>query len=421
MTADVLVVGGGPAGSSVAIRLARRGHAVTLVEKRPTPRHKSCGDALTPRALGELDRLGVEPVALGGHRTIGVRMLDRGRPVDVRWPDHPTLPSTGATLRRPILDEHLRRCAADAGVTVLTGHEAVAPVVERGLVRGARTVIHGAHEGVGETRLETQDVLARFVVVADGGNSRFGRVLGTTRDREWPYGVATRTYFASPRSSQPWIESTLRPQDADGRRVAGYGWVIPLGDGTVNVGVAMLSTYRDARSINALKLLATFSEQVADAWQLDPQHQLKEPTRFRVPLGGSVGPKMGPTFLVVGDAAGAANPFNGDGVDAALLTGRLAAEVLDDALTSDTSAALQRYPTMLAEELGRYYHVGRLTARFVGRPAIARSIVGAAMRSPAAMGGILRIATNELRPDGRGGAERAYALASAASRLAPNW
>ena len=153
-----------------------------------------------------------------------------------------------------------------------------------------------------------------------------------------------------------------------------------MGDGTVNVGVGVLSTYRDVRGINALKLLDSFAHRIADRWQLDPGEQLKAPTRFRVPLAGSVGPKMGPTFLVVGDAAGAASPFNGDGVDAALMSGRLAAEVLDDALTAGNSTTLQRYPTMLADEVGQYHQVGRLAARFLGRPR--HPATGVAARRP---------------------------------------
>jgi flavin-dependent dehydrogenase len=197
--------------------------------------------------------------------------------------------------------------------------------------------------------------------------------------------------------------------------------VIPLGDGTINVGVGVLSTYRDVRGINALKLLDSFAHRIAERWQLDPSRQLKAPTRFRVPLAGSVGPKMGPTFLVVGDAAGAASPFNGDGIDPALMSGRLAAEVLDDALSAGNSTALQRYPTMLADELGRYHQVGRLAARFLGRPAVLRPALRLGVRSDRIAGAVLRIATNELRDGHPGGAERAYALASTISKFAPNW
>ncbi|MFT6812113.1 MAG: flavin-dependent dehydrogenase, partial [Ilumatobacter sp.] len=154
----------------------------------------------------------------------------------------------------------------------------------------------------------------------------------------------------------------------------------------------------------------------------DPGAGLKAPTRLRLPLGGSVAPKMGPTFLVVGDAAGAANPFNGDGLQAAFLGARLAADVLEEALTTGNSTSLQRYSLLLDEELGRYRKVGRLSARFLGRPAILKPALRIASRSDAAMGAALRIASNEMRSDAHaGGAERAYHLAAIISRFAPSW
>ena len=398
--------------------MARAGHHVTLAEKRPVARHKACGDAITPRALRELARLGDDPMTLGAHRLAGVRLVHGGREVTAPWPRHGDLPDHAASLRRDILDTHLRARAAEAGARVLMGHQATAPIVERGFVRGATMTVDPELDPAAE-RLDT--VRARFVVVADGANSTFGRDLGTTRQRHWPYGITTRTYFRSDRASESWIESDLGIPDAAGHPIAGYGWVIPMGDGTVNVGVGILSTYRDVRGINALKLLDSFAHRIADRWHLDPDDQLKAPTRFRVPLAGSVGPKMGPTFLVVGDAAGAASPFNGDGVDAALMSGRLAAEVLDDALTAGNSTSLQRYPTMLADEVGQYQQVGRLTARFLGRPAILRPALRLGVRSDRVAGAVLRIATNEHRDGRRGGAERAYALASTISKFAPNW
>ena len=398
--------------------MARSGHHVTLVEKRPVARHKACGDAITPRALRELSKLDVDPTTLGAHRLAGVRLVHGDREVTAPWPRHADLPDHASALRRDVLDEHLRTRAADAGATLLMGHRATAPIVERGFVRGATLAVDPELD---ETATRCDTVRARFVVVADGANSTFGRDLGTTRQRHWPYGIATRTYFRSERADESWIESDLGIPDAAGHPVAGYGWVIPLGDGTVNVGVGVLSTYRDVRGVNALKLLDSFAHRVADRWKLDPGDQLKAPTRFRVPLAGSVGPKMGPTFLVVGDAAGAASPFNGDGVDAALMSGRLAAEVLDDALSAGNSTTLQRYPTMLADELGRYHQVGRLAARFLGRPAILRPALRLGVRSDRIAGAVLRIATNELRDGHPGGAERAYALASTISKFAPNW
>jgi geranylgeranyl reductase family protein len=381
-------------------------------------RHKACGDALTPRALRELTLLDVDVAAIGGHRLAGVRLVHGDREVTAPWPRHGSLPDHATALRRDVLDAHLRQRAIDAGATVLMGHQATAPIVERGFVRGATLAIDPELDA-DSARHEV--VRARFVVVADGANSSFGRELGTTRQRNWPYGIATRTYFHSDRAAESWIESDLGILDASGHPVAGYGWVIPLGDGTVNAGVGVLSTYRDIRGVNALKLLDSFAHRIADRWHLDPSAALKAPTRFRVPLAGSVGPKMGPTFLVAGDAAGVASPFNGDGVDAALMSGRLAAEVLDDALSAGNSTTLQRYPTMLADELGRYHQVGRLTARFLGRPTILRPALRLGVRSDRIAGAVLRIATNELRDGRPGGAERAYALASTISKFAPSW
>ena len=385
------------------------------------PRHKACGDALTPRALGELARLGIDEshlAPLKPHRTDGIVMRHGARELAIAWPAHPDFADHGLVVRRDRLDEALRRTAADAGARVLMGHEATAPIVERGFVRGASTSVvdpDGAAAGV-------RPITSRFVVVADGANSSFGRAVGTSRDHNWPYGIATRSYWASPRHDEPWIESVLGPPDVHGTPIAGYGWVIPLGDGTVNAGVALLSTYRDVKGVNALKLLDAFARSIADRWSIDPDAQLKAPTRFRVPLGGSVGPKMGPTFLVAGDAAGMASPFNGDGVDAALMTGRLAGTVLDEALTTGNSTTLQRYPTLLADEVGRSHKVGRLSARFLGRPAILGPALRLGMRSDRVMGAVLRLAADELRdgPDA-GGAERTYAVVSTLARAAPSW
>ena len=103
------------------------------------------------------------------------------------------------------------------------------------------------------------------------------------------------------------------------------------------------------------------------------------------------------------------------------MTGRLAADVLDEALGSGNSTSLQRYPTLLADSVGQYHKVGRLTARFVGRPGVLRPVLHVAMRSDRVMGSALRIATRQLRDDEAGSAERAYALVAALSKLAPNW
>ena len=266
------------------------------------------------------------------------------------------------------------------------------PLIERGFVRGA---------SVQRPDGSTMDVQAEFTIVADGANSRFGRALGTYRTREWPYGTAIRTYWRSPKHDEPWIESALDVKDRNGNPMPGYGWIFPVGDGTVNIGVGLLSTFRDFKSVNTTHLLDAYAHQIADRWEIDAAHPEGRPVSGRIPMGGSVGPKAGPTHLVVGDAAGSVNPFNGEGIDYAYETGRLAADVIHEALTDADPTALQRYPKLLEDEYGQYFKVARLFARVIGRPALMRELTRTGMHSRTLMEWVLRIMANLLRPDER--------------------
>jgi flavin-dependent dehydrogenase len=136
-------------------------------------------------------------------------------------------------------------------------------------------------------------------------------------------------------------------------------------------------------------------------------------------MGLSVGPRVGPTWLVVGDAGGAINPFNGEGIAYAYETGRLAAEVLHAALASGDGLALRSYDVRLQETYGLYFKVARAFVRIIGRPELMRALVGTGMHSRTLMEWVLRIMANLLRPDELGPAEAAYRAVAAIARLAP--
>jgi geranylgeranyl reductase family protein len=410
---DVLVVGGGPGGAAAAYWLARAGRDVAVVERKTFPREKTCGDGLTPRAVHQLREMGLEDaiVAAGHHRFDGLRAIAHGITLELPWPEHPVFPSYGYVVRRRDLDGMVAGHAVAAGATVHEGTEATAPLVEGGVVRGA--VVTDKASG------EQRELRARYVVVADGANSRFGRALGASRHRGFPQGMAIRGYYASPCHDDPWIESALDVRDRNGASLPGYGWIFPVGDGTINVGVGLLSTFRDWKSVNTSKLMAEFAHTAPAHWGIDPSAPLAPPTGGRLPMGGSVEPKAGPTWLLVGDAAGTVNPFNGEGIDYAYETGRLAASLVDEALATGDGTALARYPALLAAEYGLYFKVARVFAQVIGNPALLSRLTQVGMHSRTLMEWVLRIMANLLRPDEVGPAEAVYKAVSGLARAVP--
>ncbi|HVF74196.1 MAG TPA: geranylgeranyl reductase family protein [Acidimicrobiales bacterium] len=409
---DVLVVGGGPSGASCAYWLAEAGHDVLLLEKKRYPREKTCGDGLTPRSVKQLEDMGLGEKLAEHHRFDGLRSIAFGRTLELQWPSHPDFPSYGYVVTRKDLDHLVAERAVKAGAVLWDASEAVSPVTEGGLLRGA--MVKRKDTGA------VEEVRARYVVVADGANSRFGRALGTSRNRNYPLGMAIRGYYESPRHDEPWIESHLDIRDKAGNVLPGYGWIFPVGDGRINVGVGLLSTFNQWKAVNTSHLMESFAAYAPESWGIRPETSCGPPTGGRLPMALSVGPHAGPTYLVTGDAGGAINPFNGEGIAYAYETGRMAAACLDEALATGNGLALQQYEQRLQDEYGLYYKVARAFVRIIGRPELMRLLVSTGMHSRTLMEWVLRIMANLLRPEELGAAEAAYKAVAAIARLAPS-
>ncbi len=367
-----------------------------LVEKKTYPREKACGDGLTPRAVRQLLDMGFDFDRAAVHKITGLRAFAGDLKIELAWPEHSSLPSWGATLRRSELDGEVTMLAEKQGALVRQGTEA-RPVLVDGRLTGVE--LHAD----GDLEVVTPD----YVVVADGSLSRFGRALGAQRRRDYPYGLAVRGYYGSTNSTDGFIESQLDIRDRHGRSMPGYGGVFPLGDGTVNVGVGAISSFKGWKEMNTSRLLDAYVASLPGYWEVHDE-PIAAPIGGKLPMSFSVGPRVGSNWIIVGDAAGAVNPFNGEGIDYGYETGRLAAGFVEQAIDRGDSSLLHGYSQALDDEYGAYHRVARAFITAIGNPAVMRTFTTVGLRSRPLMEWALKVMANLLEPEEKGIEERVY-------------
>jgi geranylgeranyl reductase family protein len=406
---SVLVIGGGPAGSAAAYWLAREGHDVTLVEKKEYPRDKTCGDGLTPRAILQLQGMGFDFEVPQFHTITGLRSYaGDDLMLELPWPEHSRFPNWGGVIRRSDLDAQVANLAAKQGVTIMEKTEGT-PMIEDGFLSGV-TLKHNGSVDV---------VTPRVTVIADGSMNRFGRDLGTERRRDFPMGLAARGYYSSPRSTDSFLESQLDLRDSSGATMPGYGWVFPLGDGTVNVGVGLLSTFKRWKHVNTTHMMADYAATAPAYWGLSEDSKLTNPLGGKLTMSFSKGPLVGSNWITIGDAAGAINPWNGEGISYAYETGRMAAEHIGEALTRDDLGLLRRYPQHLDDEYVLYYKTARIFVKLIGHPSVMRTLAHTGLHNKTLMEWTLKVMANLLDEDDKHMGERIYDALAGVVRTLP--
>jgi len=397
---------------------------VLLLEKAAFPREKVCGDGLTPRAVRELTTLGIPtPAEDGWIKNRGLRIVGGAVRLELPWPDLASFPPYGLVRTRKDFDAILARHAIKHGARLHESTNVTEPILDERTddIVGVRAKVMDL-----DGRPTGEDCVFRapLVVAADGNSSRLSMSMNRPKRDDRPMGVAVRTYYSSPRHDDDYLESWLElwSRDDQGRRVLlpGYGWIFGVGDGTSNVGLGILNTSAAFGKVDYKDVLGRWVDTLPSEWTFNEATMTGPVRGAALPMGFNRQPHYARGLLLVGDAGGMVNPFNGEGIAYAMESGRLAAEVIAQGFARQSDVGrervLQSYPAVMKDALGGYYTLGRGFAKMIGNPEVMRLAVKYGLPRTTMMRFLLKIMGNLAEPHGGDVGDR---LINALSKMAP--
>ncbi|MDH4354133.1 MAG: FAD-dependent oxidoreductase, partial [Actinomycetota bacterium] len=218
-----------------------------------------------------------------------------------------------------------------------------------------------------------------------------------------PMGVAFRTYYTSPRTDDDWLESWLELWDGD-RLLPGYGWIFGVGDGTVNVGLGILNSSTAFGRVDYKDLLTRWLDTTPEEWGFREPNRTQPIRGAALPMGFNRTPHYTRGLLLVGDAGGMVNPFNGEGIAYAMESAAMAAETIVQAHGRATPEARERalegYPLALKQAYGGYYSLGRVFVKLIGNPQVMKVATRHGLPHPMLMRFTLKLLANLTDPRG---------------------
>jgi geranylgeranyl reductase family protein len=396
--ADVVVVGAGPAGSSAAYWLATAGLDVALVEKTSFPREKVCGDGLTPRGTRALVDMGIDVSERNGWlHNRGLRVIGGGQRLHLDWPELTSFPPFGLVRPRADLDAMLANQAVKAGARLYEQTSVLEPLLDDA----------GRVAGVTGRTADRKPVTFRalLVLTCEGVSGKLAQHLGVHRNDKRPLGVAVRRYYTSPKTNDDYLESWLELWDGKPNESAllpGYGWIFGMGDGTVNAGLGVLNSSAGFQKTDYRAMLTRWLDNTPEEWGLREQNATCPTRGAALPMGFNRTPHYTRGMLIVGDAGGSVNPFNGEGIPYAMESGKFAAEAAVQALARPAGPgrelALEAYPARLRNEWGAYYRLGGAFVKLIGNPKVMQACTRHGLPHPALMRFVLKLLANLTDP-----------------------
>jgi geranylgeranyl reductase family protein len=394
--------------------MATAGLDVLLLEKTSFPREKVCGDGLTPRAVKALTTMGVSIRESDGWlRNKGLRIIGGGGRIELAWPELSSFPGFGTVRTRTDFDQILARHAVKAGARL---HE---NVTVTGVTLDERTGRVNGVTAKAPGSAPARNLKARLVIAADGNSSRLSVSMGLLKRDDRPLGVAVRTYYKSPRANDDYLEAWLDLWDGKDL-LPGYGWIFGMGDGTSNVGLGLLNTSESFGHIDYRTMLRRWLAAMPPEWGFSEENRTEPIRGAALPMGFNRTPHYTRGLVLVGDAGGMVNPFNGEGIAYAMESGEIAARSIVQALGRPTAAGaeqvLQGYPVALKQNYGGYYTLGRTFVKLIGNPSFMKFATRHGIKNPAVMRMTMKLLGNLTEPRGGDAVDR---VINALSKIAP--
>jgi len=376
---DVIVVGGGPGGSSCAALLARKGHSVLLLDKAKFPRDKTCGDAVSGKSMKVLKMLGVDDKIIrkqhGDIRGV-IFSSPNGTVIDIPMKGAETGKAPGYCCKREILDNIFFETAKNTkGVDILEEFQVT------DVIKDDESMAIVGVKGIEMKTKKERRFRAKVVVGADGAHSVIARKTGCITEPQPKHTCAAlRCYYKGVTGGSDRIELHFVDEV-----LPGYFWIFPVGNDEWNIGLGMLASDMQGRHVNLKDVMMNvieknplFRERFKDA------KLVSDIKGWNLPMGSYRQKMHGPGFVLIGDAASMIDPFTGEGMGNATNTGLIASEVIDMAMKANnfSEEMLSDYPKRVWKELGPELQTSYNLQRAGKWKFLLNLVIGKAARNP---------------------------------------